>query len=95
MELLPPRTPARSPAGISPDNPTWQVAQKLETAFLSEMLKAAEPRISFMGGSDDTQTSQFSSFLRQAQVEGISNAGGIGLAQQLFESLNQRIGDVG
>jgi Rod binding domain-containing protein len=65
-------------------------AQKLEATFLAEMLKAAglgESRSAFGGGEGEDQ---FSSFLVQAQAEEMVAAGGIGLAEALFEALKER-----
>jgi len=65
-------------------------AQKLEATFLAEMLKSAglgESRESFGGGTGEDQ---FSSFLLQAQAEEMVAAGGIGLAEALFQSLKER-----
>ncbi len=65
-------------------------AQKLEATFLAEMLKSAglgEARDSFGGGSGEDQ---FSSFLVHAQAEKIVDAGGLGLAEALFEALKER-----
>jgi len=62
-------------------------AEKLEATFLSEMLKSAglgTPRDAFGGGQGEEQ---FSSFLREAQAEELVKAGGIGLAQSLFEAM--------
>lgn len=78
------------PHGTPATHPTWQVAVKLETAFLSEMLKASEPSTSPFGGSGAEDASQFGSFLRSAQVDGISRAGGIGLARQLFDAMQKQ-----
>lgn len=67
-----------------------EAAEKLEAAFLAEMLKASrfgETPSEFGGGIGEDQ---FASFLRQAQAEGMVRAGGIGLAEQLFESLVRR-----
>lgn len=66
------------------------VAQKLEASFLSEMLKSAgvgKTPESFGGGAGEDQ---FSSFLRQAQADEMVKAGGIGLAQSLFEALKEQ-----
>lgn len=66
------------------------VARKLEASFLSEMLKSAglgATPSSFGGGAGEDQ---FASFLRQAQASEMVKAGGIGLAQALFESLKER-----
>lgn len=62
-------------------------AKSLEAAFLSEMLShagldAAEG--AFSGGIGEEQ---FSSFLREAQAKAIVDRGGIGLAEQFFQSL--------
>lgn len=65
-------------------------AQQLEATFLAEMLKNAglgKSRDSFGGGSGEDQ---FASFLVQAQAEKIVEAGGIGLAESLFEALKER-----
>lgn len=89
-----------SPIGPSPGGATrpdaqkeaklWEAAQKLEASFLSQMLKSAgfgSPRQSFGGGAGEEQ---FGSFLLQAQAEIIVQNGGIGLAENLFESLKER-----
>ena len=68
----------------------FEVAQELEATFLAEMLKSAgfgAPRDTFGGGAGEDQ---FSSFLRQAQAMEMVKAGGIGLAERLFESLKER-----
>ncbi|WP_299140013.1 rod-binding protein [uncultured Tateyamaria sp.] len=65
-------------------------AQKLEATFLAEMLKSAglgQSRDSMGGGAGEDQ---FSSFLVQAQAEELVKAGGIGLAEALYESLKER-----
>ena len=72
------------------DQALWKVAQKLEASFLAEMLKSAglgAPQESFGGGEGEEQ---FGSFLRQAQADLMVQAGGIGLAQSLFEALKER-----
>lgn len=65
-------------------------AQKLEATFLAEMLKSAglgTPSDSFGGGHGEDQ---FASFLREAQAEEMAEAGGIGLAEALFEAMKVR-----
>jgi len=65
-------------------------AEKLEATFLAEMLKSAgmgETRDAFGGGTGEDQ---FSSFLVHAQAEKLVAAGGIGLAETLFEALKER-----
>ncbi|HDR28239.1 rod-binding protein [Rhodovulum sp.] len=67
-----------------------EAAQKLEAQFLAEMLKHAglgESQGAFTGGAGEAQ---FASFLREAQAGEMVRAGGIGLAEQLFESLKER-----
>ncbi|MEX0369536.1 MAG: rod-binding protein [Tateyamaria sp.] len=66
-----------------------EAAQKLEATFLAEMLKNAglgDTSDAFGGGIGEDQ---FSSFLVQAQAEEMVKAGGIGLAQSIFESLKE------
>lgn len=82
---MPGRPPSLSPA----DSRLMQAARKLEASFLSEMLRHAgldKARDSFGGGAGEEQ---FSSFLRDAQAQAIEKRGGIGLAQNLFESLKE------
>lgn len=64
-----------------------QVAQSLEAQFLSEMLKSAgvgQTPEAFGGGSGEDQ---FASFLRDEQAKQMTQAGGIGLAQSLFDAM--------
>lgn len=64
-----------------------EVAQSLEAAFLSEMLKSAgigKTPEGFGGGAGEDQ---FASFLRDEQAMQMTKAGGIGLAEALFESM--------
>ncbi|MDA5095106.1 rod-binding protein [Aliiroseovarius sp. KMU-50] len=95
---LPQFGPLRSKANV-PDSPQKaqhqedalrQAAKNLEATFLAEMLKVAgvgKSRESFGGGAGEDQ---FSSFLVQAQAKEMVNAGGIGLAESLFEALKER-----
>jgi len=77
------------------DRALWDAAQKLEANFLAEMLKSTglgAPRDSFGGGAGEEQ---FGSFLRYEQAELMVKAGGIGLAESLFEALKgQRDADL-
>ncbi len=64
-----------------------EVAKKLEAAFLSEMLKSTglgETPEGFGGGAGEDQ---FASFLREEHAKLITEAGGIGLAESLFDAL--------
>lgn len=72
------------------DRRLMDAAQALEAGFLSEMLKSAgvgAVPTAFGGGIGEEQ---FSSFLRDAQAREIVQAGGIGLAQSLFEAMKGR-----
>jgi Rod binding domain-containing protein len=67
-----------------------EAAEKIEASFLSEMLKAAgvgKPSEAFGGGIGEEQ---FASFLRDAQAEQMVRAGGIGLAESLFQALKEK-----
>lgn len=72
-------------------DPLREAAVKLEASFLSEMLKSAGLGKSREGlGSGGAGEEQFSSFLVQAQAEQIAKAGGIGLAESLYNALKER-----
>lgn len=71
------------------DDPLWIAAQALEQNFLSEMLKAAglgETPGAFGGGIGEEQ---FASYLREAQSDAMVQAGGIGLAERLFQAISE------
>ena len=81
------------PASSRLDQELRQAAQELEANFLSEMLKSAgvgKTPEAFGGGEGE---SQFSSFLRMEQARAMAQAGGIGLAESIFESLKDRMND--
>jgi Rod binding domain-containing protein len=78
-----PKSPTR-------DDELRDVSKKLEATFLAEMLISAgfgKTPDAFGGGEGEDQ---FASFLIQAQAEKMVKAGGIGLAEQLFEALKER-----
>ena len=88
--LPPPRAASNLPDYIHADEKLRDAAEKMEATFLAEMLKSAglgAPRESFGGGEGEEQ---FASFLREAQAEEIVKAGGIGLAEALFEAMKVR-----
>jgi Rod binding domain-containing protein len=63
------------------------LSQKLEAQFLSEMLKSAglgDVPEGFGGGVGEEQ---FASFLREQQALAMTKAGGIGLAEAIFNAL--------
>ncbi|MBT9385846.1 rod-binding protein [Pseudooceanicola sp. CBS1P-1] len=72
------------------DPRSWAAAQDLEASFLSEMLASAGlgtvPE-AFGGGAGEAQ---FASFLREQQARAIVAAGGIGLAEQIYQSLLEK-----
>jgi Rod binding domain-containing protein len=89
--LPPPRFNGPLPDYMNVDAQLRDAAQKMEATFLSEMLKSAgmgAPRDAFGGGEGEEQ---FSSFLREAQAEQMVKAGGIGLAEALFEAMKVRV----
>lgn len=71
-----------------------QSAERLEAAFLSEMLKhagAGKARAGLGGGGIGED--QFASYLRDAQASAMVEAGGIGLAESLFHALKEMQND--
>ncbi|MBR9762718.1 MAG: chemotaxis protein chel [Rhodobacteraceae bacterium] len=87
-QFLPGRPSGDLPAPRDPR--LWQAARALEANFLTEMLKSAglgETPESFGGGAGEDQ---FASFLRQEQAEALVDAGGIGLAETLYNTLMER-----
>ena len=85
-------TPPPQPAKAS-DAALRDAAQELEATFLAEMLKSAglgQSREAFGGGAGEDQ---FSSFLVDEQAKAMVKAGGIGLAEALFNALKERQND--
>jgi hypothetical protein len=83
-------TPKGPTAHTAPADPLWRAAAALESQFLTEMLKSAglgKPREAFGGGGGEDQ---FASFLVREQADRMVAAGGIGLAERLFDSLKAR-----
>ena len=70
-------------------------ARDLEAAFLSEMLAHAgmDAKIGAFGGGIGEE--QFASFLRTEQAVAMVKAGGIGLAESLFQALSKGEADAG
>lgn len=88
IPVLPASTPIPAlPAGLENDAAMREAAIKLEATFLSEMLKAAgfQPGGGDFGGGSGED--QFTSFLRDAQAQKLAEAGGIGLAEALFNAM--------
>ncbi|WP_386684442.1 rod-binding protein [Loktanella sp. R86503] len=76
---------------VTSDEKLMAAAQQLEATFLSEMLKASgfDASNGAFGGGDGEDG--FASFLRDAQAENIIAAGGIGLAESLFDAMKVRV----
>ncbi len=93
MSAIAPNAPLPSPPTQSTsarEDKLFQAARELEANFLAEMLKSAgvgKTPEAFGGGAGEEQ---FASFLRLEQAREMVNAGGIGLAQSLFEALKDR-----
>lgn len=71
----------------------FAAAKKLEATFLSEMLKSAGldgSQGAFGGGAGEEH---FQSYLRDSQAEELVNAGGIGMAESLFNAMKARAHD--
>lgn len=82
--------PGAAPPPPDKDLLLRQTALKLESQFLSEMLKHAgfgETDSAFAGGVGEDQ---FASFLREGQADRMAAAGGIGLAESIYQALKAR-----
>ena len=75
------------------DTRLMEAAERLEAGFLAEMLKSAGLGAvpdQFGGGAGEEH---FASFMIEAQAREMVQAGGIGLAQSLFEAMKAREDD--
>lgn len=91
---LPPEVPLTQGAGRGP-SALRRSAEALETAFLSEMFKAAgigRPPESMNGGAGEEH---FSSFLAEAHARAMVARGGIGLADHIERALAARGAEAG
>lgn len=92
IPVLPaPRSAPALPDYVNSDARLRDAAQKMEATFLAEMLKSAglgTARQAFGGGAGEDQ---FTSFLRDEQARAMVEAGGIGLAESLFEAMKVRM----
>lgn len=91
IDAIPPTPP--SSASQSRDNQLRAAAEELEAGFLAEMLKAAglgKTSETFGGGAGEDQ---FASFLVEEQAREMTRAGGIGLAETIFEALKEQTHD--
>lgn len=80
-------TPPPLPQAPSRDAQLFAAAQKLEAGFLAEMLRSGGLGQSPEGFGGGAGEDQFASFLLEAQATQMVRAGGIGLAQSLFEAM--------
>lgn len=81
-----PSSPAKAPTS---EEALRGKAKELEASFLAEMLKYAglgKPLDSFGGGAGEEQ---FASFLCDEYGRAMADAGGIGLAESIFHSLQK------
>lgn len=90
-----PAGPARTATAATPDpeadKRARDAAEAFEAAFLGEMLKYTGVNAmpdSFGGGAGEEA---FGSFLTQEYARLIAERGGIGIAEQVFETLKQRM----
>jgi flagellar protein FlgJ len=92
---IPPDLPAPAaplkPEMSKSDARAWQAAKAFEANFLAEMLKVAglnSMPATFGGGAGEDA---FSSMLTREYADLMASRGGIGLAEQVFESLKSRM----
>lgn len=85
--------PERPPASLDIER-LRSAAERLEASFLAEMLGAAGLGGSPAGFGGGAGEDQFASFLVTAQADEMARAGGIGLAESLFEALKAQSLDV-
>lgn len=74
-------------SAVNKEDPMRKAAMDLESTFLAEMLKSAglgKARDSFGGGAGEDH---FASFLVEAQAKQMTKAGGIGLAESLYNAM--------
>ena len=93
-------TPIPVPPAVAPvplplkpgasDANLMEAARSLEATFLAEMLKSAglDAAAGAFGGGIGEE--QFASYLRQSQADAMVAAGGIGLAESLFNAMKAR-----
>ena len=85
--LPPPRPSPALPDFVRNDASLRDAAVKLEATFLAEMMRSAglaRPSENFGGGVGEDQ---YSGLLVDAQAAALVSAGGLGLAQSIYESL--------
>lgn len=82
-------SPGPAPVRASPTDALREAAIALEASFVSTMLKESGfGKIGSFGGGAGEE--QFVSFLRDIHAREIAEAGGFGLAESIFRSLEAR-----
>ena len=90
MDLPPITTTPRpgTPAAMEREDPrTWEAARSFEASFIAEMLKASGLNAAPEGFGGGAGEEAFSSYLTQEYADIMSERGGFGLAERIFESL--------
>ena len=92
---IPASIPAQAtvPSETARDPRMWQAAKAMEASFLAEMLKSAGLDAAPGGVSAGPGQDQFATFLLEAQAERIVQAGGLGLAESIYESMKGGTGN--
>ena len=87
---LPPKLPETVTQANGEDASLMQAAKALEASFLAEMLKHSGLGQTPEGFGGGVGEDQFSGLLSQIRAEQMVEAGGIGLAERIFEDLKAR-----
>jgi Rod binding domain-containing protein len=91
MELPPIAARAAAPAPAQQEARAHAAAEAFESAFLAEALKHSGLNALHDGFGGGAGEEAFSSLLTDEYARLLSERGGIGLAEQVFEVLKQRI----
>lgn len=83
-------TPTRTGDKTDPDASARVAAKAFEASFIAEMLKGAGLNTMSESFGGDAGEEAFSSFLTQEYARLMSERGGVGLAEQIFETLKQK-----
>lgn len=76
------------PAAARPPDRLMEAARQIEATFLSQMLESAGLGQTPELGGGGAGEAQFASLLRDLQARQMVDAGGIGLAEVIFQSLS-------
>jgi flagellar protein FlgJ len=93
--FVPPAPRASAVAGEAPQkqrmDDLMEAAKSLEASFLAEMLKQTGLGKAPEGFGGGVGEDQFTSYLNQLRAEQMVEAGGIGLAESIFEDLKKQV----